>query len=200
VPTPITINHRTVVVGSVSDNAKQAGSMRRRSVGAAMEGRHLTRGGQRTGGSFRQRVNQPVSAPVSGRQGGTIAEMNVAYGGVRLVCGHPHNFARGDQFSNIPIEHVRNSAPNPGKRSAVVGSTGSAAFGSGENRKAVGANGGDKGTLVEDSEQRPGLGSGGSVAPGGRPTKPIRHQMALVGNGSNTETGAPNSGPLPIDK
>ena len=184
----------------MGDNAKQAGSMRRRGVGAAKEGRHIAWGGKTTGGSLRQRVNQPVSAPVGGRQRGTIAEMNVADGGVRLVRGHPHNLARGNQLSDVTIEHVGDSAPNPGKRSVVMSGASGASFGSGEERKAVGADGGDKGTLSENHEQRPGLSSGGSVAPRGRPSKPIRHKVAQVGDSSNAESRASDGRPFPVHK
>ena len=139
-----------MVVGGVGDNAKQAGSMRRRSVGAAKEGRNLARGGKTTGGSLRQRVNQPVSAPVRGRQRGTIAEMNVADGGVRLVRGHPHNFTRGDQVRDVAVDSVGNPVPDPRKGSVMASGAGSASHGGGKKGLAIGADGGDEGALGKD--------------------------------------------------
>ena len=64
----IKVNRGPEVVGSMGDDAKKAGGMRCRSIGAAKKGRHLTRSRQAFGGGLSEAINEPVGAPVSGRE------------------------------------------------------------------------------------------------------------------------------------
>ena len=64
----IKVNRGPEVVGSMGDDAKKAGGMRCRSIGAAQKGRHLTRSRQALGGGLSEAVHEPVGAPVSGRE------------------------------------------------------------------------------------------------------------------------------------
>ena len=62
----ITVDRDLEVVGSMSNNAKEAGGVGSRRIGAVEKGRHLTRSRQALGGGLSEAVNEPVGAPVSG--------------------------------------------------------------------------------------------------------------------------------------
>ena len=161
----INVNRGMEVVGRMNDDAKEAGSMRRRGIGAAKEGRDLARSSQAFGSSLSEAVNKPVGTPVGGREQGPVAKQGVADGVVRLVRRHPDNSARVDEVSNVAVGSVGNHGPHPSEGSVVVRGAGGASNGSGEEGLAVGADGGDEGAMDEHHEQSPSLSRSGNVTP-----------------------------------
>ena len=161
----INVNRGMEVVGRMSDDAKEAGSMRRRGIGAAKEGRDLTRSSQAFSSSLSEAVDKPVGTPVGGREQGPVAKQGVADGVVRLVRRHPDNSARVDEVSDVTVGSVGNHVPHPSEGSVVVRGGEGASNGSGEEGLAVGADGGHEGAMGEHLEEGPGLSRSGSVAP-----------------------------------
>ena len=76
----IKVNRGLEVVGSVGDDAKKAGSMSRCGISAAQKGRHLTRSRQAHSGGLSEAINEPVGAPVSGREKRPVAEQGIPNG------------------------------------------------------------------------------------------------------------------------
>ena len=161
----IKVNRGLEVVGRMGDDAKKAGGVSRRGIGAAKEGRDLTRSSQAFGSSLSEAVDKPVGTPVGGREQGPITKHGVANGVVRLVRRHPDNSARVDEVSDVAVGSVGNHGPHPSEGSVVVRGAGGASNGSGEEGLAVGADGGHERAMGEHLEKGPGLSRSGSVAP-----------------------------------
>ena len=95
------------VVGGVRNNSKQTGGVGGRGVGTAQEGRHLLGRGKALRCSFSQAVNKPVGAPVDSGKALAVAKRGNADSLMRLVRGHPDDFARVDNGCQVVADNVR---------------------------------------------------------------------------------------------
>jgi hypothetical protein len=156
--TAIRQRNHTVVISSVRDNAKEAGSMSRSGVSASKEGGNRRGGSKAHGGRLGEAIDEPVGPPVDGGEQLAVAQLSHADRFVRLVRGHPHEFTGANDGGEVVPHNVRDHRPNSSERPVVVGSTGVASKGSGQEGLAVSSYGGHERAVGQHSEHGPRFG------------------------------------------
>ena len=112
------------VIGTVCNNAQKTSRMRVTGISTAQKDGNISGSSKARSSSLGEAVHQPVSPPVEGGEEFTIALHGDPDGKVRLVSGHPDQFAAVHDGREVFSHNVRNLGPDSGKWSVVVSGAG----------------------------------------------------------------------------